>query len=230
MPRRKVRNAVAVLQLLGDVEAVEEHHAGSALRGAVRVGMHQQRRQAGVPVRHLDRLDAGMLEHAGGVLEQLHRPCVDLHAARRARVNEALAGLVIARCAQEARRGGALMPARVRLVAAGLDRLSHARPLLEPGMVVSNMAFERASHPMHLVDLDAGPGRSPQANEQPHGPPIIVGKIEKGGIVRPPDHWPHWLVADSAGWDTNFTSTQGSLASIRTKAMRQGSLPRLTQA
>src|SRR5260370_859656 len=81
--RGKIRNAIAVLQLLGDVEAVEEHHAGRALRsGYGRIGMHQQRRQARILVRYLHRLDAGMTDDAGGVLEDFHRLGVDVHAAR----------------------------------------------------------------------------------------------------------------------------------------------------
>ena len=57
--RREIGHAVAVLHLLGDVEAVEEHHRRRGLAaGRLRIGMHQQRRQARALVRNLDRLDA----------------------------------------------------------------------------------------------------------------------------------------------------------------------------
>jgi hypothetical protein len=70
------------LQFLGDVETVEEHHARRALRSARgRIGMHQERRQARTFVRHLDRLDAGMTDDGGGILEDFHRLGVDVHAA-----------------------------------------------------------------------------------------------------------------------------------------------------
>ena len=59
---------------------------------------------------------------------------------------------------------------------------------LEPGVVVADVVLERAADPMHLVDLDAGPGRGGQADEQPHRPAIVVGEIEEGGIVFAADH------------------------------------------
>src|SRR5262249_52067208 len=93
--RGKIGNAVAVLQLLGDVETVEEHHARRGSRsGSLGLGMHEEGRQARAIVRHLDWLDARMPHEGGGVLEELDRGRVDRHAALRTGMNETLTGLV----------------------------------------------------------------------------------------------------------------------------------------
>src|SRR5262249_555878 len=71
---------------------------------------------------------------------------------------------------------------------ARLDPVAHARPFLEPGVVVAGAAFERAAHPVHLVDLDAGPGRGAETDQQPHRPAVVVGEVEEGGGVFAADH------------------------------------------
>src|SRR5262249_30823202 len=113
---------------------------------------------------------------------------VDGHAALRARLDETLAGLVIARRAHEAGCRGEAMPFALLIAAARRDLVAHAAPLFEPGGVVADMIFERASNAIDLVDLDTGPGRSAQANEQAHGPAVVGGKIEEGGVVFAADH------------------------------------------
>src|SRR5262249_9429068 len=145
-------------------------------------------REAGAGIGHLHRLDARMADDGGGVLEDPYRFGVDGHAALRARMDEPLAGLVVARGPHEARRRRPLVAFRLLLAAARLDLVTHARPFLEPGIVVADAAFERASDPMHLVDLDAGPWRAAQADEQPHRPAVVVGEVEEGGVVFAADH------------------------------------------
>src|SRR6266852_6159697 len=105
--------------------------------------MQEERRQARILVRHLDRLDAGVTEETCGVLEDFHRLGVDVLAPLRARMNEAFAGLIVARRAQEARCRGTLVPSLLRVAPARLDLVSHAGPFLEPGMVIPHALLER---------------------------------------------------------------------------------------
>ena len=129
-----------------------------------------------------------MADDRGSVSEDLHRLGVDVHAALGARMDEALAGLVVAARAQKARRRGALVAVLLLLAPARLDLIAHAGPLLEPGVVVADVILERAPDPVHLVDLDAGPRRGGQADEQAHRPAVVVGEIEEGGVVFTADH------------------------------------------
>src|SRR5215813_10664812 len=187
--RSKIGNAVAVLELLGDVEAVEEHHARRRSRpGRCGLGMHKERRQARAFVRHLDRFDARPAYHRGGGLEELHGGRIDRHAALRTGMNKALTGLVVARRAHEARRCGELMAFRLCVAPAGCDLVAHASPFFEPRGVVAYATFERTADTMHLVDFDACPRRSAKTNEQAHGPAVIGRKIKEGGVVLAADH------------------------------------------
>ncbi len=187
--RDKVGNAVAVLQLFGDIETVEEHHARRGSRScSLGIGMHEERRQARAIVLHLDRFDARTPHEGGGGLEELHGGRVDRHAALRTGMNETLTGLVIAGRAHEARGYGEPVAFRLRVAPAGCDLVTHASPLFEPRGVIADTTFERASDAMNLVDFDAGPGGSAQANEEAHGPAVVGRKIKEGGVVFAADH------------------------------------------
>jgi len=76
----------------------------------------------------------------------------------------------------------------LRLVSARRDLVAHARPFLEPGIVITDVALQRAAYPMDLVDLDAGPGGRAKAYQQPHGPAVVIREIEEGWIVCATDH------------------------------------------
>src|SRR5262245_2679892 len=80
------------------------------------------------------------------------------------------------------------MPFALLVAAARRDLVAHAGPLFEPGGVVAEVIFERASDAINLVDFDTGPGRGAQANEQAHGPAIVGGKVKEGGVVFAADH------------------------------------------
>src|SRR5262245_8944823 len=150
--------------------------------------MHAQRRQARAGIGHFHRLDARTAEDPGGLLEDLHRLGVDVHAALRARMDEALAGLVVARRPHEAGRRAALVVLPLLVAPARLDLVAHASPFLEPGVVVADVILERAPDAMHLVDLDAGPGRTAETDQEPHGPAIVVREVEEGRVVLAADH------------------------------------------
>src|SRR5262249_17107619 len=156
--------------------------------GSVGLGMHEQGRQAGAVVGHLDGLDAWMADDGRGVLEDFDRRGVDGHAALRARMDETLAGLIIARPAPEAGCRRQPMAFALLVAAARRDLVSHAGPLFEPGGVVADVIFERASDAINFVDLDTDPGRGAQANEQAHGPAVVGRKIKEGGVVFAADH------------------------------------------
>ena len=66
---------------------------------------------------------------------------------------------------------------------ARLDLVPHARPFLEPGVIVADAVAQGAPDAVDLVDLDAGPRRARQADEQPHRPAVVVREIQEGRIV-----------------------------------------------
>ena len=138
--------------------------------------MHQQRRQARAFIRNFDVLDARAADDRGGVAERLHRLRVDVHPALRLRLQEALAGLVVARRAQEAGRRGVLVAVLLGGAAARLDHVAHAGPFLEPGIVVADLAGERAADAIDLVDLGAAPRR---AGEADHAAPSTSGNCRE---------------------------------------------------
>src|SRR5579864_2939851 len=98
-------------------------------------------------------------------------------------MNEALAGLVIARGADETGCGGELVAGALGVAAARLDLVAHPRPFLEPRGVVADLVGERAADAVDLVDVDAGPRRAAEADQQPHRPAIVGREVEEGGIV-----------------------------------------------
>src|ERR1700730_19306621 len=80
------------------------------------------------------------------------------------------------------------MPRCLLAAPAHLDPLAHARPFVEPGLVIADMVLECAPDAVHFIDLDAGPGSGAETNKQPHGPAVIVRKIKESRIVVAADH------------------------------------------
>src|SRR5262249_7969682 len=118
----KVRNGVAVLDLFGDVEAVEiDHRRCGPFAGRLGVGMHQERGEGRALVRNLNVLDAWAADDRGRIAKRLDGFGIDLHAARRLRLQEALAGLVVARGAQKTGRRGLVVPLSLGKAPARLD-------------------------------------------------------------------------------------------------------------
>src|SRR5215475_6031598 len=142
------------------------------------------------------------------------------------------------------------MPVRLRVAAACRDFITHAGPFFEPSRVVADVILERTSDAMNLVDLDTGPGRCVEANEQPHGPAIVGGKIQKGRVVFAADHvllliWqvevmaPHAaqrraersdaLQTIHAGFSPRMVTRRISRRSFGLKSVRACSVQRLSQ-
>ena len=179
----QIGNAFEILKLLGDVEAVEEHHRRCGLVARrFRRGGNEQRRQCLVAVRHLDMFDARPLQQGRAVGERLHRFLVGLGGAR-AVLEEPFADLGVVRRAHQAGGGGQRM-ALFRLVAAArLDDVAHLRPFLEPGLVIAELVAQGAADAVDLVDLGAAPRCGGQAQQQPHRPAVVAREIDEGRVV-----------------------------------------------
>src|SRR5450759_3156064 len=91
----QIGNALEILNLLGDIEAVEEHHRRHLATAVGRLGMHIDRRQAGAVIGNLYVLDARPLDVLGGVAEAVHAAPIGVVAVLALRLQEALADMVI---------------------------------------------------------------------------------------------------------------------------------------
>ena len=87
------------------------------------------------------------------------------------------------RRAHQAGGGGERVALLLRVAAARLDDVAHARPFLEPGLVVADLVLERAADAVDLVDLGAAPRRGGQAQQQAHRPAVVGREIDEGRIV-----------------------------------------------
>jgi hypothetical protein len=125
----------------------------------------------------------GAAHERGRVTECLHRSGVDVETAPGLRLQEALAGLVVAARAQQAGGGGLRVAGFLRRASARFDRLAHAGPFRKPGGIVADLAAQRAADTVDLVDFGAAPGCAAQTNQQAHRPAIVIGKIQKCRIV-----------------------------------------------
>ena len=98
-------------------------------------------------------------------------------------MDEALAGLIVTRGADEARRGGELVAGAQGFAAARFDLVAHAGPFLEPRRIVADLVEQRAADTIDLVDVNAGPRRAAEADQQSHRPAVIGGEVEEGWVV-----------------------------------------------
>jgi hypothetical protein len=149
--------------------------------------MHEQRRQLLVAVRNFDGLDARPLQHRRAVGKRLHRLLVRRGRARPV-LQEALADLDVVRRAHQAGCGREPVAFLLRLAPARLDDVAHARPFLEPGIVVADLVLQRAADAIDLVDLRAARGCGGEAQQEAHRPPVVGGEIDEGRIVRSVAH------------------------------------------
>ena len=108
---------------------------------------------------------------------------IHVEAVLRLRLQEAFAGLVVARCPQQTGSGRVGMAILLGRASARLDRLAHAGPFRKPSCIVADFVAQRAADPVDLVDLGAAPGRPAETDEQSHRPAIVVGEIQKGRII-----------------------------------------------
>src|SRR5262249_26559032 len=151
-------HALEVLDFLGDVEAVEEHHRRRALApSASPLGMHQQGGEGGSLERDLDVLYARARGLARGVAEAVHAALVGLQPLALG-LEEALADVVVVRRAEQHPRCCSVSSGGEMLAPGLLDGFALARPLAEPGLVVADVVFQPQPDAVHFPDFRPAPG------------------------------------------------------------------------
>src|ERR1700691_5751394 len=128
-------------------------------------------------------------------------------------MNEALTGLVVALRPHETGRRRQIVSGALGFAAAGFDLVAHAAPFLEPCRIVADLVGERAADAIDLIDLDAGPWRARQANQQAHRPSIAGREVEKGRIVFF-YVWHGYLSIGGNGAKSNILCAAASVAEI----------------
>ena len=134
--------------LLGVVHAVDHDHGRL---GAVAGRLHEQRRQRGAFVRHLDELDVRLAQPDALVPDFIGEGALRLFL--RAGHDEALGVVVIDAGAQVIVAGGDLVILGERVVAALLDLIAERAPFLEPGLAAVRFVPARAQFLAGAIDL-----------------------------------------------------------------------------
>src|SRR6185437_1213197 len=173
-----VGDALEILNLLGDVEPVEEHH-GRYLAAAGRRGMNIDRRQAGAVIGNLDVFQARPPDVRGGIAQAMYAAHVSVVARFALGLQEALADMIIGAGALEILRAAGGVAFGETLAAAVLDGARLARPFAEPGVVVADVFLEAQPDAVDLADFGAAPRRHVEPDQQPVRPAVIVRKISE---------------------------------------------------
>ena len=158
--------------LLAVVHAVDDHHGRGAARHR---SLHEQGRQGGALVGHLDTLDIGITQPDAGVI-----------AAEGALAGSALlgAGPQKALGVVEIIAGAQIIVARRVLVAGllGLDRLAlderpHGAPFLEPRVRLVLAKLQPLAHAVHLLQRHDAVGRHALDDESRVRPQKVVAEM-----------------------------------------------------
>ena len=180
MPRAaEIGDALEILNLLGDVETVEEHHGRHLAAAIGRLGVDVDRRQAGAVIGNFDVLQARPSDVLGRVAQGLHAAHVSVVACLALGLQEALADMIIGAGALEILRAAGDVTLGDPLAAAVLDGARLARPFAKPGVVVADMFFEPQPDAVDLADFGAAPRRHVEPDQQPMRPAVIVREISK---------------------------------------------------
>ena len=187
--RGEIGDAFEILNLLGDIEAVEEHHRRHFATTISRLGMHVDRRQAGAVIGNFHVLHARPLDVFGRVAKAIDAALVSVVARFTLRLQEALADMIIGAGALQILRAAHRVARGNTLAAAILDGARLARPFAEPGIVVADAIFKPQPDAIDFADFRAAPWRHVQPDQQSVRPAVIVRKIRErqffGG---------HWFV------------------------------------
>ena len=138
--RDEIGDAFEILNFLGHVEAVEEHHGRHFAAAIGRLGMHIDRRQTGAVVGNFDVLHARPLDVLGGIAKAIDAALIGVVACLALRLQEALADMIIGAGALQILRAAYRVARGDALAAAVLDGARLARPFAEPGVVVADAA------------------------------------------------------------------------------------------
>src|SRR6185437_15664523 len=178
--RSEISHALVVLNLLGDIEAVEENHRGHLAGAICRLGVYVDRRQTRSFVWDLDMLQARPLDVLGGVSQAVDAAHVRVEPFLALRLQEAFADVIIDAGALEILRAARGMSLGYAFPAAILDRARLARPFPKPSVVVADLLLQSQPDAIDFADFRAAPRRHIQTDQKPVRPAVIFRKIDKG--------------------------------------------------
>lgn len=180
--RDEVRHPPEVLDLLGDVEAVEKDHRRGATGGPFRVDV--ERGEARALVWHLDVLDPRTPEVPGRVAKGLDAAPVGRESHLALGLKEPLADVIVMRGTQEATRGRRRVSSRESLATHGFYALGHPRPLLEPRPVVAETVAQAVTDAVDLVELTTAPRRRRERQAESVRPAVVLGEVHERELIR----------------------------------------------
>ena len=163
----KIGHALEVLNLFGDIEAVEKNHGRDFAAASRGLGMHIDRRQAGALIRTLHVLHTRPLDVVGRIAQAIHPAHIRIEPVLALRLQKALADVIIGAGALQILRTAGLMPIGDALAAAVLYGARFACPLPEPRIVVTDTCLEPKSDAVDFSNFRAAPRRHVQSNQQP---------------------------------------------------------------
>ena len=165
--------------LLGVIHAVDHDHGRLASRAR---RLHEQCRQRGAFVGHLDELDVRLAQP-----DALVPDLIGVRALRlllRPGHDEALGIVVIDAGAQVIVAGGDLVALGERVVAALLDLVAERAPFLEPGLAAIRLVPARAqplAGAIHLLERNHAIGRHALQNQGRVRPEKIIAEMVDPG-------------------------------------------------
>ena len=174
----QVRHAGDVLDLLGDVEAVEENDARPALRFRI-LGMNEIPRQVLAFERHLDDLDLDVGE-PGELVEAIDRGAISVERLGVLGCAETLAHLIVVTGAQIEGCGRDRMARCAEALAVGAHLVGHLNEGVEPGLVILGaLAREQTSDLVQLADVGAAIASAAEHVDEGRRPPVVAGKVHE---------------------------------------------------
>src|SRR5262245_12692234 len=174
----QLRHAGEVLDLLGDVEAVEEHDARRARRLRV-LRMHEIARQAPAFERHLDDLDLDVGE-LDKTVEAIDRNAIGVERLLVLGRAEAFAHLIIMTGAQMEGRRRHRVARRAEALAVRAHLVGDRHAGVEPGLVVvARLALEQASDLVQLADVGAAIAAAAEHVDEGRRPPVVAREIHE---------------------------------------------------
>ena len=174
----QIGHAAQKLNLLGDIEAVKEHHAGRSRRFGV-LRRDEIAGQFFAIKRHVDDLDltSGQRDE---LMKAIDGFAVGVERAGILRRAETLAHLIIMTGAQIERRRRNRMPRGAEFFGVAAHRVGDLNAGVEPRLVVVvAFAFEQAADPVQLADVDAAERRRAQHVHERRRPAVIAGKVHE---------------------------------------------------
>ena len=164
--RNEIADALEVLDLLGHVEAVEEHHRRHLAAAPGRLGMHIDGGNARALIGNFDVLQARALDVLSRLAQAVHAAHIGIEPVLALRLQEALADVVIGARALQILCAAQGAPVGDAFATAVLDGAGFACPFPEPGIVVADAVLQPQPDAIDLADFGATPRRHVQADQQ----------------------------------------------------------------